>query len=94
MEEQRQEGRQRKEWSLLITETEATSRGLPAPRVWGGGCGEGVSVGKGPGKLWEQGTDSVLGLESDESSLNLCCALCCVTLSRYLNFSELQFPHL
>ena len=36
----------------------------------------------------------MLALESDISRLNLCCTIRCVTLSRYLNFSELQFPHL
>lgn len=49
-------------------------------------CWEAVGMGD-----WE--TETTLARESVVSSLTLCCAVGCVTLSRYLNVSELQSPH-
>lgn len=74
----------------------SASKRLPAAGAWGGGSPWAWGGWRGLGGVCvcRGGTDSVLALEPDKSSLNLCCVIRCVTLSRYLNFSELQFPYL
>lgn len=77
----------KREFYHLTTETEVSLGRAPSSQ--GVGRGPSVEV-RGAGR--QQVVERASSLHSDTS--DLCCAVCWMTLSRCLNFSERQFLHL